>query len=695
MKIFAILLGYYFFPTILYAQEKEAVLSSEQASQLENEAASISTDIEDDSYWQTLEHLRKHPLNLNTASENELRELHMLTELQVVNMVRYRDLFGKLVSIYELQAVPLWDIKTIKSLLSFVKIDSNEATIENFGKRFQKGAKTILLRTSRVMERSKGYEKPAVASTQHYLGSPSKIFLRYTYNFKGLFQYGICGEKDGGEQFFKGKERGGFDFYSAQFFAKKLGIIQSLAIGDFTVCLGQGLIQWQGFAFKKTAMVMDIKREGTVLHPYSGPGEYNFHRGVGITLQKRKWSATWFYSLRKLDANLAFDSSNVPFISSLETSGYHRTTNEINDRNDLRCVTYGGNIQVGNSYWHFGMNVIQYAFSFPFRPSGKPYDIFSLDGDHLCNYSIDYSYTFKNAHAFGEIAPGKNNDLAMVHGLLLSLDHNTDLSILYRRISKQYQSLFSNAFTETAAPVNESGLYAGISLRPAMSWQLNAFADIFHFPWLKYLVNAPGYGSNYMLQLTYIPNKEIECLSRLEFNNKPVNSNKTDLIITPVINIRQQNWRTQIDFHISRSLSMQSRTELLWLDKGINLKERGYSGYFGVNFKPSRKLISGNIRLQYFETDSYDSRIYVFEDDPLYSFSIPALFGRGFRYYLNLAFNGTKFLRVIQVRKSSFKAWLKIARSVYPGVSGIGSGLDEINKDHKTELKLQLMMEFL
>lgn len=50
---------------------------------------------------------------------------------------------------------------------------------------------------------------------------------------------------------FKGRQKAGFDFYSVHLFARRLGIIQSLAIGDFTVNLGQGLIQWQSLAFKK------------------------------------------------------------------------------------------------------------------------------------------------------------------------------------------------------------------------------------------------------------------------------------------------------------------------------------------------------------------------------------------------------------------------------------------------------------
>ncbi|MEI9911793.1 MAG: helix-hairpin-helix domain-containing protein [Bacteroidota bacterium] len=76
--------------------------------QLENLADADQAETEDDSYLQQLEQFRKNPLNLNTADASELKELRIITDLQIENLIMYRRLFGKLVSIYELQAVPSW-----------------------------------------------------------------------------------------------------------------------------------------------------------------------------------------------------------------------------------------------------------------------------------------------------------------------------------------------------------------------------------------------------------------------------------------------------------------------------------------------------------------------------------------------------------------------------------------------------------
>ncbi|MEI2750598.1 MAG: hypothetical protein V9E88_17805 [Ferruginibacter sp.] len=125
-------------------------------------------------------------------------------------------------------------------------------------------------------------------ATNFYPGSPQRVLVRYKYTYKNLLQYGIVGEKDAGEEFFKGSQKAGFDFYSAHLFARNMGIVKALALGDFTVNLGQGLVQWQSLAFKKGPDVLATKRQAAVLRPYNSFGEINFHRGVGITIGKKE-----------------------------------------------------------------------------------------------------------------------------------------------------------------------------------------------------------------------------------------------------------------------------------------------------------------------------------------------------------------------------------------------------------------------
>lgn len=678
-KIIIFLISF-FLNCISYSQET-TVTTTEQ--QLENLTDNEQAETEDDSYLQQLEFYRKNPMNLNHADENDLRELKILSGLQISNLISYRYLFGNFISIYELQAVPSWDILTIKKLLPFITVSRAVSVSEDFFKRFKEGDQVLLLRFSQVLEKSKGFD-PSTTGTK-YLGGRGKYFFRYRYQYKNLLQFGLVGDKDAGEQFFKGAQNKGFDFYSAHLFARKIGAIQSLAIGDFTVNMGQGLIQWQSLAFRKSVDVLGIKRQSPVLRPYNSAGEFNFHRGAGITVQKGKLEATVFASIRKLSANFVADTVNhEDFITSIINSGYHRTKNEVADRNILQQQTLGGNIKFKSTNWHVGFNGIFYNFSTPIKKRQEPYNLYAINGKSWNNYSVDYSYTFRNLHFFGEAASDKNTNKAFLNGLLVSVDPRVDVSFVHRKIDKAYQAINGNAFTENTYPTNESGLFSGITIRPTSIWRIDAYMDLFKFPWLKYLVDAPSSGNEFVTQITYTPNRQLEFYTRYRNERKQSNQSGNTSTTNFLVSIPRQNWRTQFIYKVSPSLALRSRVELLWYDKKGANSENGFMTFFDFIYKPLMKPVSGNIRLQYFETDDYNSRIYAYENDVLYYFSIPVFFTKGYRYYINLNADLSKKISI----------WFKWSQTIYEDLNSIGSGLDEIKGSAKSEIRVLARISF-
>jgi hypothetical protein len=447
--------------------------------------------------------------------------------------------------------------------------------------------------------------------------------------------------------------------------------------------LGQGLIQWQSLAFRKSVDVINIKRQAAVLRPYNSAGEYNFHRGAGITVKKGKIEATAFASYRKLSANFAADTVNSEdFISSFLTSGFHRTASELDDRNRLRQIAFGGNIKYSASNWHIGLNAIRYNFSLPIQKRREPYNLYAISGKNWSNYSIDYSYTYRNLHFFGEAATDKNFNTALVNGLLISADSKVDISFFQRSISAKYQPINGNAFTENTFPANEKGIYAGISIRPATAWRVDAYADFFSFPWLKFLADTPGSGNDFLAQLTYTPNKQVEIYTRYRIESKQVNQTGNTTATNFLVIKPRQSWRTQFSYKINPAITLRNRIELMWYDKnGIN-KADGFLSYFDIHYKPVLKPFSGNLRLQYFETDDFNSRVYAYENDVLYYFAIPVFFDKGYRYYFNLNYDLGKRISV----------WLKWSQSIFQNKTTSGSGLDEIKGNKKSELRLQALL---
>ena len=101
-------------------------------------------------------------------------------------------------------------------------------------------------------------------------------------------------------------------------------------------------------------------------------------------------------------------------------------------------------------------------------------------------------------------------------------------------------------------------------------------------------------------------------------------------------------------------------------------------------FKPPMKKISLNARFALFDTDSYNSRIYSFENDVLYYYRIPAYFNKGIRTYLTTRYK----------IKKGIDLWVRWSRWNYRNIDQISSGLNEIQGNTKSEFRAQLRFQF-
>ncbi|MGN6604203.1 MAG: ComEA family DNA-binding protein [Ginsengibacter sp.] len=672
-------------PSFVSAQEtpEETDVIEQQLEDLAANNEDIET--EDDAYLQQMHHFLKDPINLNYADKGLMEQLHILNPIQIEDLLKYRKLLGNFVSIFELQVIPSWNPELIKRIRPYVTVAQKTQVFQSLHKRLKNGDHSLLIRSSQVLERSKGYLLDSSDANSFYPGSPQKLLVRYKYRSANYLQYGLTAEKDAGEQFFRGAQKQGFDFYSAHFFIRDLGVIKSLAIGDFSVNLGQGLTEWQSLAFNKGSELTNVKRQSDVLRPYNSAGEIEFNRGAGITLQKDNWEMTGFASYRKPDATVVpAEFNSDEFVSSLRTSGYHRTKSEANGKNAEGMFSWGGNLSYSTDKWHLGMNAVHYHFQHPIQKADYLYNMYSLNGTTAANYSFDYSYTFNNMHVFGEMAVDEHLNKALLNGLLINTDSKVAMSFLYRNISKDYESLYSNAFTENTHTVNERGLYSAITITPNPFLKINAYADFYLFPWLKYRTDAPTSGTEYAVQVFYQPNKKFLFTSRFRYQNKPINYNPADLTLNPVFGRPKTALRSQVHYAINKAITLRSRVEFLWLDHRGTHSENGLFSYFDFIYKPRKNRLSGNFRLAAFNTGSYDSRIYAFENDVLYSYSIPVFFDKGYRWYLNMRYKVSR----------QFSTWMRLSQTFYNDKSEIGSGLDKISGNKKTEIKLEISMDF-
>jgi hypothetical protein len=208
------------------------------------------------------------------------------------------------------------------------------------------------------------------------------------------------------------------------------------------------------------------------------------------------------------------------------------------------------------------------------------------------------------------------------------------------------------------------------------------YYDLFQFPWLRYRVDAPSSGSEELLQFIYTASKQSEVTMRFRLKSKGIDVPKGN--VNEVSRYRQFNWRTQFIRQLSAGITLRARVEYCSYSDQIKGRQDGFMMFSDLIYHPARSAWSGNLRLDYFDTDGFESRIYAFENDVLYNFSIPSFSGKGCRYYFNLSYEF----------KKNITLWLRWAQSVYSDADHIGDGNDMITGKHKSEITLQIRCIF-
>ncbi|MBK8506584.1 MAG: helix-hairpin-helix domain-containing protein [Saprospiraceae bacterium] len=639
------------------------------------------------------EHLQqflRNPLSLNRADQKDLETLNLLSDLQIADLLDYRHKLGNLKSIYELQSIPSFDAQSIERLLPFVTIVENQILPNrSFAKMLLRGSNELYLRSSKVLETQKGYE--SINSSQApYLGNQNQYYVRFKHQFEQKLSYGFTLEKDPGEPFFQAPNQSGFDFMSFHLFARDLGShVQALAIGDYSVSLGQGLIMHSGYGSGKSSFVTQIKRGGRVLRPYTSVNESALLRGFATTIEFKPLDFTIFVSRTRQDANLSFnaidDQQEPVAFTSLQLSGLHRTNSEIDDKRVINHQLAGIRLAYKTDFFQLATNVLTNRFDRPFQRTILPYNQYYFRGTSLSNASIDYAFRLRNLNLFGETALSDNGALATLNGILIGLSRYIDLSILYRNISRRYQALQSSPFIESSQANNEKGIYLGSQIKFNPKFWLSLYGDYWAHPWLRFQVDGPSTGKEYFIRFTYYEKRKLEAYIQFRSESKQQNTRSGLDAINSLEDKQRQYLRIHLSNQVSRNLELRNRVEFSLNKTSLTGEHdnRGFLIYQDFIFKSLRSPLSFTARACYFDADDFSSRIYAYENDILYSFSIPAFYNQGFRYYLNLRY---------RIKGLTIEARFEQTR--YRDIDTISSGNELINGNTKSRIKVQFRYAF-
>jgi hypothetical protein len=640
--------------------------------------------------FEQLEFYYDHPINLNQTSERELSDLGLLSELQIYQMLKHIETHGSLVAFEELQSIESLDMETIRLIQPFTTVKAGlDQSVAGIRQMLKEGSSQLFIRYSRILEEQKGYSPISEAEllenpNARYLGDPARIYTRYRFAYSNKLSFGLTAEKDPGEEFLTGSNPNGFDFYSGHLYYAGDGLLSQFALGDYQAQFGQGLTFWSGLAFGRTPDLFSLKRNEVRLRPYTSVQENLFLRGGGATIQLNDFKLTLFYSSDSVDANLGgLDTvTNEVIITSLTQSGYHRTPSEIADKNHVLNRYMGGNIRYERSNFSIGVTAVNHRIEGLFQPNDHIYNRFSILDNNNTNLGVDYSYIYRNLNFFGEISKSIDGGLAATNGLLVVLDPRLSIGVQQRYFAYDFRPIQSNAVGENTLNTNEEGLFFSIKSRFSRAFTLSAYADQYAFSWLRYQTDAPSKGQNYMGQLTYKPDKKLQLYFRYRDRRRGRNTNE-ETNIDKITLENRVNYRLHFSYQITSGIKLSSRVEWSEYELGAE-KESGFVMYQDLHFKELSSPLSFSLRYALFDTESYNSRIYAYENDVLYAFSIPPYYGRGSRFYLLTKYHLRRGLDL----------WFRYARTIYTDRTSIGSGKEEIPAPHRSEIKAQLRLKF-
>ena len=666
-----------------------------------------SDEVPYEDLYETLLQYYQTPVNLNTATREELRSLLLLNENQITTLLNHRQANGDLLSVYELQSIEGYDLRTINRILPFVGVQAGGAN-SGRGTLWQRIARednnALYLRYERVLQQRQGYTPPTIYQgqpTTRYLGSPDKMLIRYRVSHTKDFSLGFSMEKDAGEPLTWNPKNGQFgaDYVSAHLLIQERGRLKALALGDYQLQFGQGLLLSSGLGVGKGAeTITTLRRSSVGVRAYSSLLENTFFRGGAATYQVAPtMQATAFVSHKNVDANLQQSRDSLAqfdeFTSGLLYTGFHRTASEIANRHQLAETIGGGNLGYTSRSGNLaiGATGVFTHYGTPLLKRPEPYNRFEFSGKENLALSLNYSYVWRNLLLFGETARSTGGGLGTVNGLLASLGPTVDAALLVRHYDANFHTLYGNAFSENTRNINETGVYIGLKVRPVAKWEISAYYDQFRFPWLRYRASAPTDGHDALVRLAYSPTKTSLLYVQLRQRLKPRDLASTDLANldpTRALPLPGEQLRQSILVYyntaISTALELRTRMQALRLRDDTGLAWR--SGYVlaqdvGYQFNRTLKLTA---RYSIFDADDYDSRQYVYEQDVLLAVSVPALYGQGTRVY-----------GIAEIRLSrALTLWLRYAETRYRHQDMVGTGLEAIQGSLRGEVKAQLRMKF-
>lgn len=578
----------------------------------------LSEDCDADAIYDNFDflcELEANPINLNTATREELEQIPFLTPTQIEEILSYIYQYHGMETLGELMMIESLDKKRRELLSFFVYVRPIPIDIKfpNIKTIFNKGSNEIMV-TNRIPFYQRNGKKNG------YLGYAYSNSLRYKFSYSKYFQIGFVGSQDSGEPFLSNKNKFGYDYYSFYLKIKDLSFLKTGIIGCYKLRFGNGLVINNDFSLGKLVSLLGQNNYSNYVRGHFSRSQSNYFQGIATSIYINPHiELTTFFSSRKRDAALNDNGS----IKSLQNTGYHRTMLEMERKDNTHQTDIGGNIQLNYNGFHAGITSVFSRFNRRFAPYlANSYRTTLAEGNNFFNIGLNYGYINYRYNINGEIAFDKQMNIAAINSLSVQPNHNLYFITIQRYYSHKYNSLFGKSFSEGRKLQNELGFLFGLNIVTSRFLSIMYYSDFAYFKYPRFMASVSSSAlDNYISAIYTIHKNSFTVSYRFKLRQKD-NKAHTKLLnelthrnrISYVYNEDKWNIKSQID------LSFYSHEENSF---GYMLSE-----YFNCTLKP---WLSITTNIGYFHTKDFKSRLYTYERGMLYGFNFLSFYGKGVR----------------------------------------------------------------
>lgn len=672
---------FFFLSNISYAQ-----LPSNWRRLLEQLAEEEINEVAIENMYEELLQLENNPMDLNGVTREQLENFPLLSIQQADAIFSFLEKNRPIYTVFELRNIPLLDIKTVEMILPFfsVTLPEKRETPLHTNHIMKYGRHETQFRFDKTLTRRAGYrEFPdsilARYPNRKYQGEDFYTSFRYSFRYRQKIQMSITAEKDAGEPFFKPDYPKGYDHYGFHLVIKDIGALKTVALGDYRLSFGQGLVLNNDFMISKSWSTANIARRTQQPKRHFSTAENGFFRGTAVVAQLKDISITGFYSNRKIDTNL----SDNGHITSFKVDGLHRTLLEISKKGNAREQVTGGNINFRKGQIQVGVSGIFYQYNKMYNPTPRDYNFYYLRDSSSFNAGIDYSFQLPGLIFAGETAIAKNGAVATLNTLQYRFSGNLSLSLLHRHYPISYNALYAQAFSEGSNVQNEQGLYIGTEFRPFSKFAMTAYADFARFPWLKYNINAPSNAVDLYLLATYTFSRQSFLETRYKYKQKEKNIAWPDKNNRSVLPYATHKFRLRYSLGLRDGWNFRTTADMALYKEKHFPAENGFMLSQNISYRGEGAL-TGDAYMAWFNADTYDARLYSYERNLLNTFYMPSFYGKGYR----LAFSAKYAI----THNLSFS--VKFGYTHYLNRHTIGSGTEQIDGNSRSDIFTYIRWRF-